>query len=230
MNPRSDIPPDASAALYFLPGQYLFATFGEDRSTLKALSSTQVARAFRDLQTDTGWLDRRILRYREAPEGNAILSYEPASTRTIFVELAGGHIETITIPLPTLILLGKGKDYFLWATAATRISSKTCLAVAPLPNIGSRLQGKICFGRNEVPECHPGSVGAVWKLIFETPFNHDNVNDKCLAEPTDVRNLLVDLSRQKPKRFPNSQLLMSNTTIDDAWEAIVEGRRYDSRF
>lgn len=230
MKQNGDIPPDASAALYFLPGQYLFATFGEDKTSLKALSSNQVARAFRDFQTDTGWLDRRILRYREAPEGNAILSYEPASTRSIFIELSSGKIERLILPLPTLVLLGKGKDYFLWATSAARVSSMTRLAVVPLPNVGSGMHGKICFGRNEVPQCHPSTLAAVWKLIFETPFNHDNVNDKCLTEPRDVRKLLVELARTSPKRFPGTQLLVSNATVSEAWDTIVEQRRYDTRF
>lgn len=225
-----EIPPDASAALYFLPGQYLFATFEEEKTSLKPLSSSQVARAFRDFQTDTGWLERRVLRYREAPEGNAILSYEPASSRRIFVEFSSGKIETLTLPLPTLILLGKGKDYFLWTTSSTRISPKTRLAVAPLPNVGSGMQGKVCFGRNEVPQCHPSTLSAVWKLIFDTPFNHDNVNDKCRTETADVRKLLAELARTQTKKFPRTQLLMSNATIEDAWETVVEQRRYDTRF
>lgn len=88
------VPPDADAALYFLPGQYLFETFGETRQGLKALSSVQVTRAFRDLQTDTGWIDPRVLRYREATDGNAILSYLPAGLRTITVAFPGDRIET----------------------------------------------------------------------------------------------------------------------------------------
>src|SRR3954462_7385046 len=93
------VPPDASAALYFLPGQYLFETFGENQHRLKALSSAQVTRAFRDLQTDTGWIDRRVLRYREATDGNAILSYLPAGLRTITVAFPGDRIETLILPL-----------------------------------------------------------------------------------------------------------------------------------
>ena len=69
MKSNFSVPPDVSAALYFLPGQYLFATFGEEKESLKALSSEQVCRAFRDIHTDTGWLDGRVVRYREAPEG-----------------------------------------------------------------------------------------------------------------------------------------------------------------
>jgi hypothetical protein len=220
------VPPDAEAALYFLPGQYLFETFGENQHRLKALSSAQVTRAFCDLQTDTGWMDRRVLRYREATDGNAILSYLPAGTRTITVAFPGDRIETLTLPLPTLILLGKGKDYYLWAAATNRVNPTTSLAVAPLPNIGS---GKICFGKNEVPETHPSTLQDVWKLIFDAPFNGDHSAGRCQTEH-DVRDLLAKLAADKVKKFPTPQLITSSSIVEDAWESIVERTRYDSRF
>ncbi|HMO80013.1 MAG TPA: hypothetical protein PKD24_04410 [Pyrinomonadaceae bacterium] len=221
------IPPDASAALYFLPGQYLFETFGENRHGLKALSSVQVTRAFRDLQTDTGWLDRRVLRYREAADGNAILSYLPAGKRNITVAFSDGVVKNITVPLPTLILVGKGRDYYLWATSAKNISEKTRLAVAPLPNIGA---GKICFGKNEVPETHPSTLQRVWNLIFDAPFNGDHSANRCLTEPRDVRSLLAKLAADKARKFPMPQLIVSNNTVQDAWESVVEQRRYGNHF
>ena len=220
------VPPDAEAALYFLPGQYLFETFGENRHDLKALSSVQVTRAFRDLQTDTGWIDRRVLRYREATDGNAILSYLPAGVRTITVAFSGDGIQSLTLPLPTLILLGKGRDYYLWAASSSKVNRNTRLAVAPLPNIGS---GKICFGKNEVPETHPSTLQGVWKLIFDAPFNGDHSSGRCQTE-NDVRDLLAKLAADDLKKFPTTQLIMSSSTVDDAWEAIVERSRYDSRF
>jgi PRTRC genetic system protein B len=220
------VPPDASAALYFLPGQYLFETFGENRHGLKALSSVQVTRAFNDLQTDTGWIDRRVLRYREATDGNAILSYLPASVRTITVVFPGDRTETLTLPLPTLILLGKGKDYYLWAAGTSKVTRNTRLAVAPLPNIGS---GKICFGKNEVPETHPSTLSVVWKLIFDAPFNGDHSTGRCQTED-DIRDLLAKLTADKAKKFPTPQLIMSSSTVEDAWESIIERTRYDSRF
>jgi PRTRC genetic system protein B len=220
------VPPDAEAALYFLPGQYLFETFGESQHRLKALSSAQVTRAFRDLQTDTGWIDRRVLRYREATDGNAILSYLPAALRTVTVAFPGDRVENLTLPLPTLILLGKGKDYYLWAASSSKVTRNTRLAVAPLPNIGS---GKICFGKNEVPETHPSTLQDVWKLIFDAPFNGDHSTGRCQTEH-DVRDLLAKLASDKVKKFPRPQLIMSSSTVEDAWESIVERTRYDSRF
>lgn len=227
MNNNLQIPADASAALYFLPGQYLFADLKESYVSLKALSSDQVARAFRNVHTDTGWLDRRVLRYREAPEGNAILSYEPAAIRKITVVLPDKGLVELSVPLPPLILLGKGREYYLWAADSSHISANTNLAVAPLPNVGS---GKICFGKNEVSETHPSTLSEVWKLIFDTPFNADHASERCLSEPQDVRELLRKLAADKAKKFLKSELILSSTTIDDAWETIVEQRRYDSRF
>lgn len=227
MNNFSQVPPDASAALYFLPGQYLFADFRESSAALKALSSDQVARAFRKVHTDTGWLGRRVLRYREAPEGNAIISYEPAAIRKITVAFADRGLVELAVPLPALILLGKGTEYYLWAAASTQINANTNLAVTPLPNIGS---GKICFGKNEVPETHPSTLGEVWRLIFDTPFNGDHSGERCISEPQDVRELLWKLAADKVKKFPKSKLILSSTTVEDAWETIVERRRYDSRF
>lgn len=227
MKQFSSVPPDATAALYFLPGQYLFADFREEVCSIKALSSEQVSCAFRGVHTDTGWLGRKVLRYREASEGNAIISYEPASIKNIYVSLPGGNVECLSVPLPTLLLLGKGADYHLWAASSGHPNAKTKLAVAPLPNIGS---GKICFGKNEVPEVHPSTLSAVWKLIFETPFNGDHASNRCQTEASDVRNLLAKLAADKVSKFPLAQLLTSTTTIEDAWETIVEQRRYDSRF
>lgn len=227
MNKQLQVPIDASAALYFLPGQYLFADLKESSVSLKTLSSDQVARAFRKVHTDTGWLGKRVLRYREAPEGNAILSYEPAAMRKIIVAFADKGLVEILVPMPPLILLGKGRDYYLWAAASSHISANTHLAVAPLPNVGS---GKICFGKNEVPETHPSTLSEVWKLIFDTPFNADHASERCHSEPQDVRELLWKLAADKAKKFPKSELILSSTMIDDAWETIVEQRRYDSRF
>ncbi len=227
MNGIANIPPDALAALYFLPGQYIFANFQEGATAIKALSTTQVARAFQDVNTDTGWLGRCVMRYREAPDGNSILSYEPASMRKILVVSGSGAIEELRIPLPTLILLGNGRDHYLWASASSSVSPKTKLAVAPFPNIGS---GKICFGRNDVPATHASTLNAVWKLIFETPFNHDHANNRCNSHADDIRVLLKKIAADKLRKFPKSELITSSTTVEDAWETLVERRRYDSRF
>jgi len=215
-------PPDAFAALYFLPGQYLFKRFEEGRETTKALSSEQIAFAFRDYRTDTGWIIRRVVRCREEPEGNYILSIEPAGQRTIFVEADGGEVSEITIPLPTLILFGHRNDFYLWATKSKTVNKQSKLCVAPLPNIGGNSSGKICFGSNEVPEARVETLDAIWKLIFNAPFNRDHSGNKCKSESKDVRQFLFALAKKNAKRFPNSELLEINATVAGLWEQAVK--------
>jgi len=222
-------PPDALGALYFLPGQYLFKRNENGREITKALSSACVARAFREFHTDTGWITRKVLRYREEPEGNYILSFETAGVRTIFVETDGGKIAEITIPLPTLILFGHAGEFYLWAAKWKKVSPKTKLALAPLPNVGGNLSGKICFGGNEVPEAKIENLDAIWNLIFNTPFNRDHSQQKCVSAPEDVRKLLLNLAKRNARRFPASELLETNATIGDLWERVVE-KKYSSNF
>jgi PRTRC genetic system protein B len=215
-------PPDALGALFFLPGQYLFKRLEAGRETTKALSSEQIARAFCDYRVDSGWITRKILRYREEPEGNYILSIEPAGIKTIFVESEGGEVAEITIPLPTLILFGHRSDFYLWATKTKTVNPKSKLCAAPLPNIGGNSSGKICFGKTEVPEAKVETLDAVWKLIFRTPFNRDHSADKCQSAREDVRKLLFNLAKKNTKRFPNSELLEINATVEDLWEQAVK--------
>jgi len=226
---RLTSPPDALGALYFLPGQYLFKRIEAGRETAKALSSEQIARAFREYHTDTGWITRRILRYREEPEGNFILSYEPAGIRTIFVEAGGGDVAEITIPLPTLILFGQKDEFYLWAAKGKKVSPKTKLAFAPLPNIGGNLSGKICFGSNEVPEAKVENLDTIWNLIFNTPFNGDHSTKKCVSAPDDVRKLLLNLAERKTRKFPLSELIETNATIEKLWMHVVE-KQYSPGF
>ncbi|MGI8947499.1 MAG: hypothetical protein ACR2FV_05900 [Ornithinimicrobium sp.] len=220
---RLSTPTDAMGALYFLPGQYLFKRIEDGgRESAKALSSEQIALAFREFRTDSGWLTRRILRYREEPEGNFVLSFEPAKIRTIFIETKNGEVSELTLALPTLVLLGKGREFYLWAAKGRRVTTKTKLAIAPLPNIGGDLSGKICFGKNEVPEASIGGIDAIWNLIFNTPFNGDHTAEKCRSKPKDVRELLLSLSKKKSKTFPASELIESTTTVEDMWMRVVE--------
>lgn len=219
-------PKDAMGALYFLPGQYLFKRLEDDNSVVtKALSSQQISLAFRDFRTDTGWLTRRILRYREEPEGNSFLAYEPAGIRRIFIETGNGEVREVKLPLPALILLGHGKEYYLWAAKEKRkITQNTFLAEAPFPNISGEFSGKVCFGRNDVPTATADTVNRVWDLIFNAPFNGDHINGKCVTAPKDVRKLLLDISFSGKKSFPASELLISRMTVGDVWDRII-GRR-----
>lgn len=215
-------PPDAAGALFFLPGQYLFKRFENGCETVKALSSAQISRAFREIQIDTGWLTRRVLRYKEDPAGNYFLSFEPARVRPIWVETKDGEIKEINVPLPTLILMGKKSEYFLWAAKTGNPTAQTMLCVAPLPNTGGNWQGKICFGGNEVPAASSNTMDAVWNLVFSAPFNSHNADNKCHSHAENVCSLLFDLAEKKAGKFPASELIESAATVEDVWRQTVE--------
>ena len=219
-------PPDALGALYFLPGQYLFKRVDEGRETVKALSSGQIALAFREVQTDSGWLNRRILRFCEAPEGSFVLSYQPAGVSSISIQDKTGEISEIRLPLPTLVLFGKGNEFYIWAAKKRVVRSDTKLSIAPLPNVGGDLNGKICFGKTQVPPANISEIDAIWNLFWNTPFNGDGSNGKCKSEPEDVRKLLFRLSEKKAKRFPASELIESDTTVEDLWIRVVEKKNF----
>ena len=142
--------------------------------------------------------------------------------RTIFVETEGGEVAEITLPLPTLILFGHRNEFYLWAAKGKKISSQTKLALAPLPNVGGNLSGKICFGKTEVPEAGVETLDEVWNLIFNTPFNRDHSTQKCVSAPNDVRKLLLNLAEKQTRKFPASELIETNATIEKLWMHVVE--------
>ncbi|HRH46627.1 MAG TPA: hypothetical protein PKY82_33595 [Pyrinomonadaceae bacterium] len=217
MNNRLSAPPDAVGALFFLPGQYLFKRIEAGRETTKALSSEQISFAFRDYRTDSGWISHRILRYREETQGNYVLACEPAGIKTISVATDNGRVEEIRLPLPTLILFGHRRNFYLWAAKSKKVAATTELFIAPLPNIGGNSSGKICFGKTEVPQASVETLGQIWNLIFSTPFNRDHSANKCRSESKDVRQLLFNLAKKNVRRFPNSELLGINATVADLW-------------
>ena len=166
--------------------------------------------------------------YKEELEGMHVLAFEPPRVRRIFVETAAGETAEIYAPLPTVILLGKRNEYYLWAAKGKTVSAKTSLAVAPLPNIGDEWRGKICFGKNEVPEVRADAVDAIWNLIFSAPFSSHSANGKCRSECEDVRKLLFALAQNGAKTFPARELIEFTTTVEEAWAAIVENKRFAS--
>ena len=220
--PILSAPPDALAALFFLPGQYVFKRSGGGTAITKTLLSHQVSEAFRGIEIDTGWINRRLLRYHEKPEGAALLSFEPPGIREIALVDHERQVQVLNVPLPALILFGHQREYYLWASRDESIEPETRLAVAPFPNVSGRLSGQICFGQNELPEARLENLDAIWKLIFASPFNGDNANRKCRSESDDVRRLLFRLAGAAKKRFPAAELIETETTIRQAWKHLTE--------
>lgn len=169
----------------------------------------------------------KVIRFAQEKKTHKILSCLPSRRRKIFVtdprpadEHAGSgasdSVLELEVPLPTLLLIGLGQKYYLWATLDKTISQKSKICAAPFPNLDS--SGEICFGANAKPECRLDTIETVWRLILDSPFNSDRAADRCRTHPEDVRKLLLALDGKKT--FPKNALIKTNHTVSELWQAV----------
>ncbi len=223
-------PADARAALFFLESHYQLNWRMGSIERTKFLSPAQIGRAFSVKNAfDSGWLETFVLRFAQGAKTHKILSLLPAGRRKIFItdprpvneretedEGADDSILEIEIPLPTLLLLGSGQSYYLWATLDKTVNQKSKISHAPFPNLDS--SGGICFGKNTAPECRLDTIESVWRLVFESPFNNHQAANRCRTHETDARKLLLALRGKKT--FPKNALIKTQHTVAELWKSV----------
>jgi hypothetical protein len=221
-------PSEAKAALFFLEGHYQLNWREGAVERTKFLTPAQIGRAFSTKDAfDSGWLETNVIRFAQEKKTQKILSCLPAGRRKIFVTDprpaeerkeadAGDSILELEVPLPTLLLIGLGQKYYLWATLDKTINQKSKICHAPFPNLNE--SGEICFGKNHVPECRLDAIETVWRLILDSPFNSDRADGRCRTHPGDARKFLFGLNRKKG--FPKNALIKTNHTVGELWQAI----------
>lgn len=221
-------PSEAKAALYFLEGNYQFNYREGSVEKTKFLTPAQIGKAFAVKDVfDSGWIDQSVLRFALlAKKRHKILSVLPAGRRKIFItdprptderdETTQERILELEIPLPTLLLLGCGQKYYLWATLEKTISAKSKICAAPFPNLDK--SGGICFGSNLAPECRLETIESVWQMIFDSPFNNHQAQNRTLTHKTDARKFLLEINGKKS--FPKNALIKTEHTINDLWHSL----------
>lgn len=221
-------PAEAKAALFFLEGHYQLKWRMGSVERTKFLSPKQIGRAFSDKDAfDSGWLEANVVRFAQEKKTHKILSCLPAGRRKIFItdprpmgereaSEKDESVLEIEIPLPTLLLIGLGQKYYLWATLDKTISQKSKISHAPFPNLDS--SGEICFGANAKPECRLDTIETVWRLILDSPFGADRAAERCRTHPEDARKFLLALDGKKV--FPKNALIKTNHTVGDLWQAV----------
>lgn len=221
-------PAEAKAALFFLEGHYQLKWREGSVERTKFLSPKQIRRAFSDKDAfDSGWLKANVIRFAQEKKTHKILSCLPAGQRKIFItdprpinereeSEEDESVLEIEIPIPTLLLIGLGQKYYLWATLDKTISQKSKISHAPFPNLDS--SGEICFGKNTAPECRLDTIETVWRLILESPFNSDRAAERCRTHPEDARKYLFGLNHKKT--FPKNALIKTNHTVGELWQAV----------
>lgn len=215
-------PPGATDAVYFCPGQLYHSSLRNSMQTEKPISANTYKLSGAEVEIDTGWLPPHIVRCGEGPKGAVVMSYQPPARRQILVHLKGTQPTKLTLPLPALVLAGVKSNYFIFATKGDDFSPKAQLFFAPLPNVGAN--AKICFGANQVPTAGPQTLTEVWQLIFESPFNADQSQNKSLAQSEDVRLMLKKVARDKPDVYPLDDLVQFGSyrqTVAEVWEDLT---------
>jgi hypothetical protein len=224
-------PVDAKAALFFLEGHYQFNYREGSVERTKFLSPAQIGRAFSTRDTfDSGWLETNVIRFAQEKKTHKILSVLPAGRRKIFITDPRSRDERETddertledaileleIPLPTLLLLGSGQSYYLWATLDKTVNQKSKISHAPFPNLDS--SGGICFGKNTAPECRLDTIESVWRLILDSPFNNHQAANRCRTHPGDARKLLLALDGKKT--FSKNALIKTQHAVSELWQSV----------
>ncbi|CAN5142800.1 hypothetical protein BH20ACI1_BH20ACI1_19360 [soil metagenome] len=225
-------PVDTKAALFFLEGHYQFNYLEGNIEKTKFLSPAQIGKAFAVKDVfDSSWLETYLLRFAlGAKKKHKILSVLPAGRRRVFItdprsieerELNDGNsaadlVLELEVPLPALLLLGCGQEYYLWATVDKVISQQSKICAAPFPNLDS--SGSICFGKNTAPECRFDTIESVWNLIFNSPFNNHQAANRCRTHEDDARKLLFELKGKKT--FPKKTLIKTNHTVSELWQSV----------
>ena len=207
LHPFDDGDVQADAALYFLPqGHYLFRW--QEPSGLsgsKFVSAEDLQAAFSNSERDTGWLAPGVVRTGYGKQGEWFVLHAPPQKLTIHLT----DIGTITIPVPTLVLTGSGRSYYLWALKEP-FSPQARIFDAPFPNV--HVGGQICWGNNTPPSASPSNAVTAWRLFFESPFNSHLAQGKTHRHHDDVRKLLVRLDGKR--KFPVRDLLAERGTLD----------------
>jgi PRTRC genetic system protein B len=205
------------ATLLFYDGQYEFHIHSQEKSTVKFLSPTDIAAAFRETPIDSGWIPPEIVRTGQTTATNFTIGWFPPKKYTCPFLAKDNSIIQKTVPLPGLLFAGKGKDYAVWATSCRFFPDKP-LYHAPLPNVHSN--GAICWGTNRPPECTAQALRQAFLLFIHSPFNRDLITGKSVKHPHDIRKHLTEL--QNKKSYPTKDLVPIGQLqkVTDSWLGI----------
>jgi len=179
-------------------------------TTTYPVATDAVAGAFRGVGgVSTGVLPEGVLFWRDVAGQARLGLYLPPARRTIAVASGRGP-RRITVPMPGLILVGQGRQWWLHACRARPTSEAERLYRAPLPNVHGN--GDICQGSARFPVASAATLGQAAAAFFESEFNGDLAHDKITDYDGNVTKFLAGVRG----RFPAGRLLESGCTLADA--------------
>jgi len=175
------------------------------------VSAGSVASAFNEFGADTGLLAQDTLFWQSKAGCLRIGIWVAPQVRTL-VLVTGRKPEVLQVPMPGLVFVGEGHDYWLWAAPVRPTDESFTLWMAPLPNVHDA--GHICFGNVKPPQCKPGTIYRALDLFFESTFNFHLVEGKITPDEDvedDEGGDLIELLRSLNGKdvFPHDRLVRS---------------------
>jgi PRTRC genetic system protein B len=208
-------------ALY--PAQYRLG-YQDEQGVYRTrwLAPAALRRAVLAEALDLGWLPPGTLTCGIGAAGPWIVQSLHAARQTVQIRWQDRDSETLTVPLPPLVFLGYGTEYFLYATTEGDPTPTTPLCYAPLPNVYP--SGRICWGNNHPPACSAATMADAWRLFLSSPFNGDLTGNKSRRFPDDVRWRLHDLATRsrRPARYPLRDLVPMRLPLHAALRQVVQ--------
>ena len=174
------------------------------RAALYPVSSADVAAVFNQATASTGLLPADCLFWQHTAQGQRLAIWLPPARRTLRF---AGRIAPLTMPVPGLVFVGRGRSYWLYA-ATRRPERGDRLYFAPLPNVHPN--GGICAGTVKFPACSSQTIHAAAALFWESAFNYDLLLGTVTAEGDAVKTLR---SLSKARVFPE-RLLVPSITVN----------------
>ncbi|HMX30015.1 MAG TPA: hypothetical protein PKC13_30815 [Blastocatellia bacterium] len=209
-------PGGATAALYFLEGEYCFQSADESGLMEKFISPASVRAAFAKESLDSGWLPPGVNRYGSGAKGDWMVRWHaPAVYAVRLADLK----RPLLVPMPSLVWIGQRHNYFIFAAKEGAFTPNATLYYAPLANVNS--SGLICFGRNPHPDVAQGGFDAAWWTFWEAPFNNDHSTGKSRVAPNGINQYLKKLSAEKASAYPLEDLVSMNRTLNQVIETLT---------
>jgi len=223
--PKRQLPEGASAALFFLDGQYRFVAAGSGRETAKYLGPSAVVAAFAGECLDSGWIAPEIVRHGFRRGAAFSVAFIPPGTREIRVVGPDPSGITLRVPVPALCAIGSQQTLTLVATREDVFDPGSAPFYPPFPNL---LEGaRVCWGANNPPRLDHESIVAAVDLYFSTAFNLNESANRSLSHPGCVVEKLARLARRRARRYPVDDLVRIDgaSSVGELVDRIVAGRK-----
>ena len=197
--------------LTFYPDTILCTRYDGTGQTTYSVAPQDVAEAVADVPFTTGWLPPRTLFVERRGGVVTAALHIPRGRHHVHVETRAGD-QVWEIPMPDLVFIGRGRDYYVFATKTTP-TPYTPLFHAPCSNVFEG--GAICQGNTLFAEASPATIGTAFAqfMIGSVFTSHLSAGRVRGSAHTNVLDLWAELVTRPRLRFPLRTLRPLSTTL-----------------